>query len=493
MLIYCGNKALATSYAPPWRTFYCRQNAISGSLNSMSEKDNSAVSNRSKSINHSRNGAADNRSAGIPRAADLAQPDGRRAGWRGRLGPFAEPNFRVFYAGYATSLLGSAMSKIALTFAVLDAGHGAADLGLVFAASVVPQVLVMLGGGVLADRLGRRPVMLITDASRFAVQGTLASVLFLGSPPVWVFVLLSALLAVGEGVFNPALGGLRTEIASPGLLPDANAVLSVAQSAAAVVGPALAGGLVAVTSPALVIALDAASYGVSVVALARLRIRSAGPPGQSPWRDLSESWAEFRSQTWLWLTTVQFALFNLFTWAPYLLLGPILAKGYMGGAGAWGVISAGYAGGAVLGGLLMVGRRPRRPLVVAVIGTFGFPVPCLLLALHAPAYAVAAGALTAGVGSSVFGTLNDTVQQQRVPAGMLGRVTALTLTGSYALGSMGFAVIGSVAAVVGPTRLLGFAATYATVSSCAVLAAPAIRSVRWRDEAPSPGGRETAR
>lgn len=169
------------------------------------------------------------------------------------------------------------MSRIALTFAVLDAGHTAADLGFVFAAAVVPQVLVMLGGGVLADRLGRRPVMLVTDASRLAVQGTLAGALLLGSPPVWVFVLLSALLAVGEGFFNPALGGLRAEIAPPGLLPDANALLGVAQSASAVLGPALAGGLVALANPAVVIALDAGSYGISVLALAQLRVRPARP------------------------------------------------------------------------------------------------------------------------------------------------------------------------------------------------------------------------
>ena len=66
------------------------------------------------------------------------------------------------------------MSAIALTFAVLDSGDSAADLGYVFAANVVPQVLVMLGGGVLADRVGRRPVMLVTDSARLAVQGTLA-------------------------------------------------------------------------------------------------------------------------------------------------------------------------------------------------------------------------------------------------------------------------------------------------------------------------------
>ena len=378
------------------------------------------------------------------------------------------------------------MSAIALTFAVLGSGGSAADLGYVFAANVVPQVLVMLGGGVLADRVGRRPVMLLTDSARLAVQGTLAGALIAGRPPVWLFVVLGMLLGTGEGLFNPALGGLRAEIAPRETLPDANALLSVAQSAAAVAGPALAGILIAVTSPAIVIALDAASFAVSVLNLALLRVPPACPAAQSPWRDLADGWAQFRAQTWLWLTTVQFALFNLFTWAPYLLLGPILARQYLGGASAWGVITAACAGGSVLTGLALVGRTPRRPLVVAVTGTFGYALPCLLLALRSPLPLVAAGALAAGCGSALFGTFWTTVMQQRVAPQLLGRTTAFALTGSYALGSLGYAVIGSVAGLVGPARLLGFAAAYATVSSAIVLATPAIRAVRWPSSAGPP-------
>ena len=375
------------------------------------------------------------------------------------------------------------MSSIALTFAVLGSGGTAADLGYVFAANVFPQVLVMLGGGVLADRVGRRPVMLITDTARLAVQGTLAAALFAGRPPIWVFVVLGILLSVGEGIFNPALGGLRAEIAPHDKLADANALVSVAESATSVAGPAVAGILVALTNPAAVVALDAASFGVSVVTLALIRVAPARPARQSPWRDLADGWSVFRSQTWLLLTTVQFALFNLLTWAPYLLLGPILARRYLGGAGAWGVIAACLAGGSVLAGLALVGRRPKRPLVVAVVGTFGFALPCLALALRAPLPVVAAAALAAGCGSAIFGTYWTTVMQQRVAPELLARTTAFGLTGSYALGSVGYAVIGLVASVVGPARLLAFAAAYAVLSSTVVLAMPAIRSIRWPDPA----------
>jgi MFS family permease len=399
----------------------------------------------------------------------------------GRLSLLAERDFAIFYTGYATSLLGSAMSQIALTFAVLGSGGSAADLGYVFAAAVVPQVIFMLGGGVLADRLGRRPVMLGADAGRLVIQASLAAALFLGRPPVWLFAVLAGLLGAAEAFFDPALGGLTPQIAPAARLGDANALLGVAQSAARVGGPALAGVLIAVTGPATVIAADAASFGVSLAALALLRVPPAPPAGRSPWRDLADGWAEFRAQTWLWVVTVQFALFNLFTWAPYLLLAPLLARAYLGGARAYGVIQASLAVGAILAGLLLVGRRPRRPLVIAVIGSFGYGAPCLALALRAPLAAVAAAAALAGAGSATFGANFNTVMQQQVPAEMLGRVSAIDLTGAYALGAAGYAVIGPVADVIGPGRILAFAAAYATLSSAVVLALPAVRRVRWHD------------
>jgi Major Facilitator Superfamily len=476
----------------------------------MSDNNIKAIGYRSKSSPNENMPAAVNqpskRKPAEPADGLAAQPaeragaGGPAARWGRRLRLLAaERNFRIFYVGFSTSLLGTAMSRIALTFAVLDSGGPAAgaggsslpastttELGLVFAASVFPQVLVMLGGGVLADRIGRRPLMLVTDAGRFAVQAALAVALFAGRPPLWLFLVLTALESVGEGFFNPALGGLRAEMVPAGSQPDANAMLSVARSTTTIAGPALAGLLIALcgqtpASPAVVIAIDAGSYGVSVAALAVLRIPPASRPGHSPWRDLAESWAVFRAQTWLWVTTLQYSLFNLFTWAPYLLLGPILARQYLGGSKAWGLIMAAFATGAVLAGLAMVGRRPPRPVAIAAIGMFGYPIPCLLLALHAPAYAVAAGALVAGAGSTSGGTLTSSLQQQRVPPEMLARISAIQLTISYSLGSAAWALIGPLAGVVGAVPLLAFAAAWGVASAAVVLALPAIWAVTWTE------------
>jgi MFS family permease len=389
----------------------------------------------------------------------------------------AHRNFVIFLVGYTTSLLGTAMASIALTFAVLDNGGTAFDLGVVFAANVVPQVLVMLGGGVLADRLGRRPVMLITDASRTAVQATLGTVLFAGRPAIWLIAVLTALRSVGEGFFTPSLGGLKVEITPTALLTEGNAILGIANSATAIAGPALAGVLIALTSPAMVIAIDAASYGASVVALALLAVPAITRPATSAWRDLADGWHQFRLRRWLFVTTVQFALFNLFSWAPYLLLGPILARQYLGGASAWGAVMAYYAGGSILGGLAVMRWRPDRPLVVATLGTFGYAAPCLMLALRAPLVAVTGGALVAGIGSAVAMTFGSTVTQQLVPTALQARIAAIETTGAFALGSLGFMAVGPVATVVGAGRMLGFAAAYAFASSAVVLALPAVRSV----------------
>jgi MFS family permease len=120
----------------------------------------------------------------------LAAVASRAAVLRGR-------NFRRFYAGYVTSLLGTSMSAVAVTFAVLGNGGSAADVGLVIAAQILPQVVLVLSGGVLADRLGRRPVMLGSDVLRCAAQAALAASLLAGRPGIWLIAALAALVGIG--------------------------------------------------------------------------------------------------------------------------------------------------------------------------------------------------------------------------------------------------------------------------------------------------------
>ena len=161
----------------------------------------------------------------------------------------------------------------------------------------------------------------------------------------------------------------------------------------------------------MVVAADAASYAVSVLALSLIRVPAARPRrGREPcgrvrgaadlWHDMAEGWAEFRSRTWLWATTMQFAFFNLITWAPWMLLGPVMGRAYLGGAAVWGAIMGVQGAGAIAAGLLSLGRRPRRPVVIATIGTFCYALPDVPMALHASAVWVAAAAFCCGAGSA---------------------------------------------------------------------------------------------
>jgi len=424
-----------------------------------------------------------NRSKSANRKADNI-----RSKWRsGRLGPLTGRNFRRFYAGYGTSTLGTSMSSVAIAFAVLASGGTATSLGVVFAANIVPMVAFMLGGGVLADRLGRRPVMLTADAARCAAQGTLAVALFDGRPHIWLFVVAAFVVGTGNAFFQPALSGLPVQLAPRDQLGNANALFGMVQPAAQVAGPALAGIVIAAGGPAAAIAVDAGSYAVSAIALARLSFPDAERgPARSLLRDLADGWAEFSAHSWLWLQTLQFTLFNLLTWGPYLVLGPVLARGYLGGARAWGAILACYGGGAITGGLLALGRRPRRPLLASTVTTLGFPLPPLALALHLPVAAVAGGALLAGAGSAFGGAIATTVTQQRLPADVLSRVGSFSMVGAFAFGPLAFIVAGPVAAAFGVRAVLSFGAAWAVFGTLAVLAAPSIRNLTWQEAVDQP-------
>jgi MFS family permease len=409
---------------------------------------------------------------------------------RGKAGVLAERNFRRFYLGYVTSLLGTAMSTVAVAWAVLQTTGSASDLGYVMAANVVPQVLLLALAGAVADRLGRRRVMLAADVLRCCAQAALAAAVFAGRPPLWLFVLLAWFRGTGEAFFSPALDALTVEIAPADQLGNANALYGLAASATRIAGPSLSGVLVAVSGPAMVIALDAASYAVSVLALGVLSLpgrRSAAPGARrSLLRDMAEGWSDFRSRTWLWAVSLQWAFFNLITWAPWMILGPVMGRAYLGGPAVWGAIMAVQGAGAIAGGLASLGRRPGRPMVVAMIAMFGYAMPDIPMAVHASAPWVAVAAFGCGVGSAVSGTFFDTAVQQNVPPDMLARVTSLTMFPAFGIGVIGYGIDGPLSSAFGATTVFAVGAVYGTLSSVAVLALPSVRSVRWRTSTDEP-------
>jgi MFS family permease len=396
------------------------------------------------------------------------------------LGALHERNFRLYFIGQLTSAIGTGMAPVALAFAVLALRHGSAtDVGAVLTAETVPLVLFLLVGGVAGDRLGRRRMMLGADVLRAAAQTALAVWILVGHPPLWGFLLLSALVGTGMAFFMPALTGLIPEIVSRERLTQANALNGLTYSLGGIVGPAVAGVIVATASPGWAIAADALSYIVSVVSLAALRLGSvADMPSDSFLVQLRQGWTEFWSRTWLWAVVVVASVANLLMMAPYLVLGAVIAKASLGGATAWGTILGAQGAGAVVGGVAMLRIRFRRPLVAALVSLLIWPYPLLSLAYLAPVPVIAIGAFLGGASFAVFDAQWQTTMQREVPTEVLSRVSAYDWFGSLVFLPLGYVIVGPVAAVVGDHSVFITGSAFVLVAVATTLAIPAVRQIR---------------
>jgi hypothetical protein len=187
----------------------------------------------------------------------------------------------------------------------------------------------------------------------------------------------------------------------------------------------------------------------------------AAPVTESFWRSLAGGWNEVRSRTWLWASIIDFAAFQMIYLAAMMVLGPVVAKQALGGAGPWAAILAAFSGGTLLGNLWVMRLRPRRPLVFAWSLMLVCGPSLALLAVKAPAWSIALTEGVAGVAIGAAGTLWETTLQRNVPKAALSRISAYDWMGSTALRPLGLAVVGPIAAAAGikETLLGAFALT----------------------------------
>jgi MFS family permease len=397
----------------------------------------------------------------------------------GKLGALRERNFRLFFIGQATSQLGTGMVGVALSFAVLDLTGSVSDLGLVLAAQTIPLVAFLLVGGTVADRLPRRAVMLVSDGARGITQGTLAALLLTGHAELWHLFALQVLGGTATAFFVPAVTGLTTQVVAAERLQEANALRSLAGSGGNIAGPALAGILVATTGPGWALACDAASFAVSAIFLSRLRLLRDDRVAETTMvRDLVEGWREFRSRTWLVLANVHAAVANFAMLAPLYVIGPAVAKRSLGGAGAWALIVSCFGVGLVAGGVIALALRPRRPMFVGLAAS-AVNVPLLvLLAVRAPAIAVALCAVAAGANLTFLNTVWETTLQEQVPARLLSRLVAYDWLASLVFQPLGYAAAGLVAGhLLGLSGTLWLGAAIGLLSTVFIVSLPSIRGL----------------
>jgi predicted MFS family arabinose efflux permease len=399
------------------------------------------------------------------------------------LGPFRLREFRLLFAGELVSLLGTAVAPIALAFAVLDLTGSATDLGFVVAAGWAPQIVFILIGGVLGDRLPKNLVMVGANLLSAAAQGASAALLLTGSAAVWQLALLQAVRGTATALFFPAAQSVAPQIVGAETLQPANALLRLAESSSRVLGAGLGGIAVAAVGPGWAVAFDAATYLASALILVWMRVpRVVTERGATLVRELIEGWHEFRSREWLWVIVLSVSVGNVVATASFAVLGPLVAKLYLGGAAAYGAILAAQSAGFIAGGVLSLRWRPARPLLVSTIALLPMAAEIACFAgVHVTAVIAAAG-FCAGVGLEIFGVNWITTMQQQIPARVLSRVNSYDALGSFVFIPLGLVIAGPLAAQLGVTETLWLFLVVGVLSIGGALLSRDVRTLRRVDE-----------
>jgi MFS family permease len=388
-----------------------------------------------------------------------------------------ERSFARYLAASTISTLGSGMAMVALAFAVLGFG-GATDLGIVLLAREIPIVVLLLLGGVFADRIPRRTILVSTDLVKGTAQVATAILLFTGTANVWNVALLQALFGVSAAFSRPATTGLVKEAVSDARLQEANALLGLSSSVLSVAGPAIGALIVAAGSPAWAIAIDSITFFASAALIASMhlttsvRIASASILG-----DLRDGWREFVERSWAVAMVVSFGLFQLSYFPALLVLGPLVAKEQLGGAGAWGTILAVESLGAVVGGLFALRLRFSRPLVASQLSVLPAGLLLAALAVPLPLIWLAVVSFANGIGFAVGNVLWMTALQRNVPGHTLSRISSFDWLGSVALNPIGYALIGPLAVAIGTPETLVIAAVLNIGVLVGVVLLPSVRAI----------------
>jgi len=387
---------------------------------------------------------------------------------RDGIGLLRAREFRNVFLAQSVSVFGDGITPVALTFAVLDLTGSGTDLGLVLAAQSIPLVGLALVGGVWADRLPRAAIMVTSDLIRAFAQITGATLLLTGAAQIWQLALLAALHGAAEAFFRPASGAILPQIVPAPRLQQANALMGMSDNFGWMVGPAMAGVLVGVIGPGGAIAVDGATFLVSAAFLTTLHVPAVLRPGaaQGFLTELRGGWQEVRSRTWLWVMLLRACLVLFIVIAPFQVLGPLGLREHGYGAAAWGWLQAVFAAGMIVGMLIAMRYRPRRPMVtVALTGSTAIAAP-LAMAVFGDPWILGVVYGGRGISVGILVAVWNTTLQTKIPRESLGRVTAWDWMSSLALWPVGLAVAGPLAEAFGVvpmcwvSGILGIFASY---------------------------------
>lgn len=360
------------------------------------------------------------------------------------LAAMQDRGFRWFFLARAITMITGSMSSIALAFAVLEIDNDPQSLSLVLAAFTLSNIVFLLFGGVVADRLPRALIIQSCYVIDIVSIGTMAALLFTGTATIPLLALLSVLNGASTAFVLPAMQGIIPQLTTPEHLQQANAMLSFVRSATTIGGPIIAGIVVATAGPAWVMVAQAVAWAAAIPILAMVRLP---PPvhggGTTLFHDLRVGWQEFSSRTWLWTIVVAFMIMNAIHIGAWGVVGPYIAKNddRLGVAG-WGWVVSAEGLGILLMTLVLMWFPLKRPLRYGMIGMATFAIPLTVLGAHPAVVLLAIAAFLAGAGAEVFSTGWNVAMMENIPGDKLSRVYSYDMLGSYVVLPVGTLVYG---------------------------------------------------
>lgn len=383
--------------------------------------------------------------------------------------------FTRLLIAYTTSALGAAMIPIALSYGLLSAGRSVADVSLLMSAQSLTYAIAILPAGVLADRLTQRNMMIGADVLRCLSQVALAILIVRADTPILLLALLAAQLGLGSAMHQPSVGGLLPQIVGADRMQQATSQLSVSLALTGVIGPMLAGALIAAGGAGLVFAADAASYAFSAALVCTIRPVSRKARDQSFLSNFAEGWRAFATRRWLVAIMSLFGTLNLLALPPLLVLGAARfhERGYS--ALELGAVMGSAGVGAVLGGMVALRVQFRRPLAAAVAATLATAPVLILVALDAPFAALLIGGALFGAGMAGANIAIQSSVQRSIPSDRISRVLSICQLVAVATAPVGFALAGPAAAWVGAQQWLLISAGVIVIACATVFSVPDVR------------------
>jgi MFS family permease len=395
--------------------------------------------------------------------------------------PLRHRDFRLLWIGMTVSLFGDGITVVTLAWQVYELSNAPTALSVVGLAMSIPHLLFLLVGGVVSDRFERRRVMIAADAVRGCAVAAIGVLSLSGQLELWHVVTLAGVYGAGNAFFGPAFDAIVPELVPKAELTKANAIDQFVRPAAwRLAGPAAGGFLIAAWGPGGAFLVDAATFGVSIVALVLIRPRPRTvEKDASMFADVREGFRFVRSKVWLWGTLVAAAFAYLVFIGPQEVLLPFLVKNDLGGSAAeLGFILA-MGGIGSIGAALIMGHRgaPRRYITFMYLAWTGST-------LAVAGYGLANFAWQAMVACLVFNALETagtivwiTTKQRLVPGHLLGRVSSLDWFVSIGLLPLSFALTGPVAGAIGAQETLVAAGVIGAIVTCSFLFLPGMRAV----------------